>query len=87
MGGTTKHDKADKKSSGRASIRAGMRKIAEAERTHGGPDRGMPLHTKVNLTAIAQGEDDVDMPDQEKELSTLVTQLMSIQGLMSTYST
>ena len=86
MGGSINDNKSNKNSSGRVHMRKGMKKMVEAERVCGGADRGMSLHTKVNLTAIAQGEDDADMRDQDKEMATLVTRLNSVQGMMSTFS-
>ena len=63
MGGTANDDKSHKKTSGQENIQKCMNQMAEEERARGGPDRDMSLHTKVNLAAIAQGEDDADMRD------------------------
>ena len=72
-------------SNGRANQQEMTNKRESFERGSGGPGRGMNLQTKVGLAAVAQGEDDADMRDNDRELASITQQLSSYQQMMTMY--
>ena len=63
-----------------------IRLSEDKARDAGGRERGISLQTKVSLAAVAQGEDDADMRDQDRELTVITSQINSHKGIMVMYS-
>jgi len=74
---------AAKKFQGRANMRKTTEESDALERATGGTGRGMTMHTKVNLAAVAQGEDDADTRDTDREFAATTQQIATHQGLLS----
>ena len=72
-------------SNGRANQREMTNKRESFERGSGGPGCGMNLQTKVGLAAVAQGEDNADMRDNDRELASITQQLSSYQQMITIY--
>ena len=71
-----------KKFQGRANMRKTTEESDALERTTGGTGRGMTMHTNVILAAIAQGEDDADTRDTDREFAATTQQIATHQGLL-----
>jgi len=52
------------------------------ERNTGGYERGLNMQTKVNLAAVAQGDDDADMRQLERKFASTTQQISAIQKLL-----
>ena len=63
-----------------------MAKIPSCKHDTGDPDHIMIIQTKVSLALIAQGKDDTDMWDQDKEITMLTTWTSTAQLMMEAYS-
>ena len=48
-------------------------------------ERGLSLQTKVGLAAIAQGEDDADMRDRDRELAIVISSIAATKELLTMY--
>ena len=74
------------KSNGRKHMLTNIRLSEDKARDAGGRERGISLQTKVSLAAVAQGEDDADMRDQDRELAVITSQINSHKEIMLMYS-
>ena len=75
-----KHDKSNSRSNQHDETQALKRAAA------GGGDRGVSLQTKISLAAVAKGEDDADIRDQDRALAVITSQISSHKELMMMYS-
>ena len=85
IGGNLKTDRnaAKDQPTGRAALRKEMRTKQAHKRDAGGPDRGLPMHTKVHVAAVAQGEDDADQRHQDRRFAILSQSIGSMKSLMN----
>lgn len=83
MGGHKYDNSTDKQDAGRTSQRKKQKNKTNELRKAGGPERGMSLDTKVHIAAVAQGEDDADMRQQDREFATITQRSELAKSLMN----
>ena len=67
------------------AVRSTMTELPSCKHDTGGPDHILSIQTKVSLALIAQGKDNMDMWDQDKEIMMLTTRTSTAQQLMEVY--